>query len=228
MFFFARQEAKRDNKIQSKDQKASNHVFPLDDCQDSINRKKTMIYAEGSKVSRLNDEEAARKQLEEIKNKLSTSGNPPIKDWVIGLILFVIFIAEIALMAPVLSIFGEVRLMTYIMASGIGLAIPIGAHCVCKVIRWEIKSGKDIALAAMIILSVFITIIGIAIIRADYLSYIFSSYNTNIKITAKTAAAIFISINLFLFFLVSFISYLGRHKNDEGYKKLKFQLKWPY
>jgi len=169
--------------------------------------------------------EEAKKHFEEMQNKLAELGQPTIKDWVVKLILFLLIITEFPLNALVFSIFGEGRFMTYIMAGVIGLGIPLGAHYVGKVIRQEIKSGKDIALTAIIILFVFIVIVGIAIFRADYLSYILSSYNINIKITAQTAAAIFIGINLFLFFLAVFISYLGTHKNNEEYQKLKDQVK---
>lgn len=167
----------------------------------------------------------AKNHFEDMQNKLAELGQPTINEWVVKLILFLLIVTEFPLNALVFSIFGEGRFMTYIMAGVIGFGIPLGAHYVGKVIRQEIKSGKDIALTAIVIFSVFIVIIGIAVFRADYLSYILSSYNINLKITAKTAAAIFIGINLFLFFLAIFISYLGTHKNNEEYQKLKGQVK---
>ncbi len=45
-----------------------------------------------------------------------------------------------------------------------------------------------------------------------------------VTISSNTAALIFVGINLFLFCLAAFISYLGTHKNNEEYQKLKQQL----
>lgn len=167
----------------------------------------------------------AKKQFEEAQDKLAALGQPVIKEWVVRLILLIFIITEFPLNALVFSIFGEGKFMTYLMAGVIGFGIPLGAHYVGKVIRQDYKTRRDVALASIITMVIIAVIIGIAILRADYLSYVLSAYNVNIKISSETAALIFVGINLFLFCLAAFISYLGTHRNNEEYAKLKGQLK---
>ena len=166
----------------------------------------------------------AKEKFQEAQNKLAELGQPVIKDWVVKLILFLFIATEFPLNALVFSIFGEGRLMTYFMAGVIGFGIPLGAHYVGKVIRQTHKERKDNVLASVVTIIIIGVIIGIAVLRADYLSYVLSAYNVDIDISPKTAAIIFVGINLFLFFLAGFVSYLGTHKNNEEYQKLKGQM----
>lgn len=166
----------------------------------------------------------AKEKFQEAQNKLAELGQPVINDWVVKLILLLFIITEFPLNALVFSIFGEGRLMTYFMAGVIGFGIPLGAHYVGKVIRQDYKDRKDVALASIITIVNIAVIIGIAVLRADYLSYVLTVYNVNIKISPATAALIFVGINLFLFCLAAFISYLGTHRYNEEYQRLKGQL----
>lgn len=166
----------------------------------------------------------AKKKFEDLQKKLAELGQPAIKEWVVKLILFLFILTEFPLNAIVFSIFGEGRIMTYIMAGVICFGIPLCGHYIGKVIKQEYKSRKDVTLAIFVSVIILVIIIGIAVLRADYLSYVLSAYNIKIKISPNTAATIFIGVNLFLFLMALFISYLGTHKNNEEYQKLKGQL----
>jgi len=169
--------------------------------------------------------EDAEQNFKDIQDQLARLGEPVIKAWVVKLILLLFMITEFPLNAMVFAIFGEGRFMTYFMAGVICFGIPLGAHYVGKVLKQELKSKNDISFATFITLVTIIVIVGIAVLRADYLSYVLSRYNLNIKMSSTTAAVIFVGINVFLFCLAAFISYLGTHENNEEYQRLKQQLK---
>lgn len=111
------------------------------------------------------------------------------------------------------------------MAGVIGVGIPVGAHYLGKVLRQEVKSKMDIAISTLVSLLIFGAIVVIGVLRAEYLSSVLSRYNIKTNMTSSKASMIFIVINLFLFFLATFISYLGTHKNNALYRSKKDKLK---
>lgn len=137
--------------------------------------------------------------------------------------LFFLGLAEFPLNGVVFSIFGAGRIETYIMAASMCFAIPLFAHFTGQSIKQEIKVKKDFIILIIVLSIVFLGLIALAIIRAEYLAEMLS--DLGIKISPSLAGGIFVIINLLVFSVATLISYEGSHPNQTEYNNKRSEYK---
>lgn len=168
---------------------------------------------------------AAKQQYEEALNKFKSFDKPALTPFWMMLLLIVIGIAEFPLNGLVFQLFGESKFLTYMMAGIMCITIPMAAHFLGKEMRQYEKNWVHIV---AIISLVFLSLAALAYIRAEYLADVLENMKKagiKIEITPGVAAAVFLIINMMVFFIASLVSYEGTHPQHDLYMGAKHNLK---
>jgi len=164
------------------------------------------------------------KEYNDALDKLHQMGKPELSSFWKYFWLIIFALGEFPLNGLVFSIFGAGRIETYIMALVICISIPLAAHFIGKVFKQKEKKDTSMFFSIILILIVFLGLISIAILRAEYLSEMFKEIGIK-GISPTFAGFIFVIINLVIFAVATFISYEGSHPQAEEYSNLKHLVK---
>jgi hypothetical protein len=160
----------------------------------------------------------------EALKKLQDMGKPELSSFWKYFWLIIFALGEFPLNGLVFSIFGAGRIETYIMALAMCIGIPWSAHYIGKELKQKEKKTASKFKSIVLFLVVFLTLIVIAIMRAEYLTEMFKEIGIK-GISPTLAGSIFVIINLFIFAVAAIISHEGSHPQAEEYSNLKHLVK---
>lgn len=132
--------------------------------------------------------------------------------------LIAIGVTEFPLNAMIFRIIGERDEMTYLLAAGIGLVIPLTAHFFGHSLRQDIKTLRDKYLLAAIPVALVLALVGIATLRAKFFAAEAEviQEELHINLSSGEAATIFFALNLAMFLAAVLISYFGSVGDTES------------
>jgi hypothetical protein len=138
--------------------------------------------------------------------------------------LAIIGLAEFPINAIVFEVVGEELWLTYIMAAGLGVLIPLFAHFFAEPLKQTTKSVWDkvlIVLSPMVLLGLLAFI---GVFRAKYLEIAEEQGGLDIHLTPAQSTVLFILVNLTFFFVAVLISYAGSYPDKPEHKLRKRKL----
>lgn len=128
--------------------------------------------------------------------------------WVLMLFLAV---CEFPMNSIVFDILGEAKWLTYLLAAGVCVVVPLAAHYMGIVLKREspLKHASAALKAAVLFLSVAAVLLGLAYMRERFVAGSGVAELLGIKMDARMVTVIFLSINLLIFVVASFASYMA-------------------
>jgi hypothetical protein len=147
-----------------------------------------------------------------------------IPHWLYIILALIIFVGEIPLNALVFQIFGENQIMTWIMATIIGLSVPLIAHFVGIKFR-EHPDKVDYAnlIKGLIALSVVVAALyGLSVMRQTYLGENKDALGLTDNLVASSF--MFFWLNIAVLGAAVMISYMS-HDSVPGYQNAELELK---
>jgi predicted metal-dependent hydrolase len=146
------------------------------------------------------------------------------RGWMLFWLMF-IGAAEFPLNALAFQIFGEGRLLTYIIAAAMCIGIPYSAHFVGSKMKQEIRKPTDRVLLGIVPVGVLLGIGVIAYLRAKFFEALETQHLLGIEISPAMASILFVIVNIFLFLFAFLVSYEGTHSDEEGYRMVRKRFK---
>ena len=137
------------------------------------------------------------------------------------LLLIFIAIGEFPLNSMVFQLFGENKMLTYVIAALICVSIPLAAHFFGMSLKNIKKTFTDICLITSLPILVLLEIGAIAWVREKYFEAMMLNSIVNLKLSSQQLTIIFIIINLAIFFIATFISYTSSYENSQEYRSKK-------
>jgi hypothetical protein len=125
-------------------------------------------------------------------------------------VLFVFMaICEFPMNSVVFDILGEAKWLTYLLAAGLGVIIPLAAHFMGIKLRREspLKHPKGAIKAFFLMLSVAAVLVGVAHLRERFVAGTASVIG--IPMEPRIVTIIFLSINLLIFVVATLASYMA-------------------
>jgi hypothetical protein len=135
-----------------------------------------------------------------------------IPTWLYAVAITIIFAGEFPLNAVAFNLFGEDRVFTYIMTTGLAAALVLCAHALGVLWRMKNPSARDEVVARVLLVFPVLVIVGIGIIREVYIEEFAGGSIGGIGPIGNVL--IFIVMNLVIFVAALVISYL--HHDPEG------------
>lgn len=174
------------------------------------------------------DTEIAQKRLDTAR--VGEEGRHPDERWRIGrplywLGLMAIFLGEFPLNAVAFQLFGEGTAETFIMTGGLAAVLVFCAHGLGVLMRHEVMTRKEEAIAWMLALFPVIVIVAIGIIRVSWLEVAGDSDDVLAGLGPISGTAIFTAINLVIYLGAFILSYLHHDPVAHGVEKLEDELK---
>jgi len=161
------------------------------------------------RIKAIEQDHQEAKRAEQERRKAAAPRPPvpvPISYWIIFAFLAV---CEFPMNAAVFDILGEAKWLTYLLAAGLGVVIPLAAHFLGIQLRNEspFQSFRGALKALFIFLVVLAVLIGIAYIREKYVAGADIVKILGIKMDPRMVTEIFLSINLLIFMVATIASY---------------------
>ncbi len=135
-------------------------------CQ-AINRRQALIPGR-EEIHR--NHRNARADVETLQQSIDSFQNPEFNPKWAMFFLVVIGISEFLLNANAFSILGEGRLLTYGIAAGMGVGLPLLAHSWGKALKQQNPSNMDLKIRAWSPIIASLLIIAVSVIRALFFS----------------------------------------------------------
>jgi len=186
-------------------------------------------YKEAKEQIKKESEEAEKswKEYQEALKDLQKLGVPELSSFWKWILLIIIGVGEFPLNGLVFSLFGAGRIETYLMAFTMCFIIPLAAHFTGETFKQKEKKKTSVIISVIVFLCVTFGLIGIAILRAKYLSEMLKEIGIK-GISPILAGFIFVIINFLIFVVAFFISYRGSHPEAEKYSNQKNKVKEIY
>lgn len=171
-------------------------------------------------LKRFNEEEAdvapEEADVAKVSDELDQLPAAPIKHRTALIYHFLVFVGETFFNALIFNIFGFEIWEAYGVAALMGLAVAIGAYFFGKLLRKESKNDTERIWSAVIPVLIFILIIAMSLLRAEYFREINSNPNTSFGVHMSMGIAMFafIAINLVIFAAGTLISFMSFTKNE--------------
>lgn len=135
-----------------------------------------------------------------------------IPTWLYAIAIAIIFAGEFPLNAVAFNLFGEDRLFTYIMTTGLAASLVLCAHALGVLWRMKNPSARDELIGRVLLVFPVLVIVGIGIIREVYIEEFAGGSIGGIGPIGNVL--IFIVMNLVIFVAALVVSYL--HHDPEG------------
>jgi len=161
---------------------------------------------------------------EAAQSEFDSIGKPLLNRWIYYIAAIIIFFGEYILNSIVFNIFGETRLFTLGMASGLGVAIIIAGHELGKIYRQEKRTKEDYIMICLG-LGLFLVLGAISYLRLKYYEASKMAQMLGININPIAFFLIFWIINLFLVLVCALMAYLSSPTDLEEFERLKQRLK---
>jgi hypothetical protein len=110
----------------------------------------------------------------------------------------------------VFDILGEAKLLTYLLAAGLGVIIPLSAHYMGIILRREspLESLKAALKAGILFILVAIVLLGLAYLREKFVAGAGVASLLGIEMDPKMVTILFLSINFLIFAVATLASYM--------------------
>ena len=131
-------------------------------------------------------------------------------------------ISEFPMNSIVFDILGEAKWLTYLLAAGLCVVIPLSAPYMGIVLKREspLKHARAALIAAVLFIAVALVLIGLAYLRERFVAGSGVAELLGIKMDARMVTIVFLSINLLVFVVASFASHMTHiDVTDEQIKK---------
>lgn len=117
---------------------------------------------------------------------------------------------EFPMNSVVFDILGEAKWLTYILAAGLGVVIPLAAHYVGIKLRREspLEHWRAALKTGLIVIVVFAVLIGLAYLRERYVAGSGMAAVLGIEMDPRMVTLVFLSINLLIFVVAVIASYM--------------------
>lgn len=169
--------------------------------------------------------EEAKKPMLKAKNELDKFESPALSHFWERLLILLFFIIEIPFNSVVFSIFGVPKADTYLMAGGTALVISVLAYFFGKKLKMHPKTLIDkIVLVVLPVLAIAV-LTAVSILRSVLFGTVQENNILKINLDPNTAAIIFVSINMALFFAASMVTYAATRPDQKKYKTRLKQFK---
>lgn len=135
--------------------------------------------------------------------------------WVLFLFMA---ICEFPMNSVVFDILGEAKWLTYLLAAGLGVIIPLAAHFMGIKLRREspLKHPKGAIKAIFLMLSVTAVLVGVAYLRERFVAGSGVASVLGIDLEPRIVTIIFLSINLLIFVVATVASYMAHMDVTDG------------
>jgi hypothetical protein len=139
--------------------------------------------------------------------------------WVL---LVFLAISEFPMNSVVFDLMGEVKWLTYLLAAGLGVTIPVCAHLLgINLRRLKDPDCKNPIMTLVILLSMLLTIFCVAYLREKYV--IGTIEILKIDFDPRMVTIVFVSINLLIFTVATVASYMAHIDVSDDQAKTKQQ-----
>jgi len=174
-------------------------------------------------VGRIEDLEDDQTKTEGVKKVWKDTHDPPHYISIAYWILFVFLaISEFPMNSVVFDILGEVKWLTYLLAAGLGVAIPLSAHYLgINLRRQKDPECRNPIMTAVILIIMLLLIFGIAYLREKYV--IGTIEILKIDFDPRMVTIVFISMNLLIFTVATVASYMEHIDVSDKQAKMKQQ-----
>jgi hypothetical protein len=153
---------------------------------------------------------AARERLDAAEATLATPdpGGPRLSPRVYRVAIVAILVAEFPLNAVAFRLFGEAEVLTWVMTASLAVTLVLCAHGLGTFLRAANPTMAERRWIAVLIALPLATIVGIAVVRARYLSEI--AEQTGLAALGPwMGSAVFLVINLLVYAGAAMLSYLA-------------------
>jgi len=165
-----------------------------------------------------NDEVCASKNKhDEALRKLNKLPSPDLSKFWMNFWLVIIGVAEIPLNGLVFQLFGEGKLLTYLMAGMLCVGIPLVAHWIGQTLHQDSNTKIDWLILSAISIMLFALLFVVGLVRAKYLATLLTQVPIGINIHPSTATIIFFILNFSFFVIACIVSYSGSHPQHTIY-----------
>jgi hypothetical protein len=119
-------------------------------------------------------------------------------------------ICEFPMNSVVFDILGEAKWLTYLLAAGLGVIIPLSAHYMGIMLRREspFESLKSALKASFLFVSVFAVLLGLAYLREKFVTGADIASVLGVEMDPRMVTIVFLSINLLIFVVATLASYM--------------------
>ena len=137
--------------------------------------------------------------------------------------LLLIFIGEFPLNAVAFNLFGEERVLTWVMTAALAASLIVCAHALGVLWRKQRPTPRDELIAKGLLVSPFLVILGIGLVRQVYVTEL--DDQTAAKLGFIGGLAVFVAMNALIFVAAFAISYLHHDPETHGVDRVAKDVK---
>ena len=153
--------------------------------------------------------EAAREHLTALDARVAPdAGIPRLSQRVYRVAIVAILLAEFPLNAVAFRLFGEAEVLTWVMTASLAVTLVLCAHGLGTFLRAPNQTMAERRWIAVLTALPFLTIVGVALIRARYLSEVAEATGLA-TLGPVLGSLVFLVINLLVYVGASMLSYLA-------------------
>lgn len=155
-----------------------------------------------------------------LAKKHDSSEYPHMGAWAYRILIIFIALGEMPLTATVFDILGENRLLTYIFAAVLCVALPTTAHFLGIIIREKFNRKNGILLIVNLIVFIGV-LVAIAYMREKFFEASDLQKVLSVKMDPAMVTLVFIAIQLFIFAVATTAAYFAHDPHPELKRSLK-------
>lgn len=167
------------------------------------------LHAETALTKETSEAQAAAEEFKAAETSFHELRPPALRPGWMYFWLIVIGLCEFPLNSIVFQIFGQEQMETWLVSAGLGVTIPLMADWFGRSLKQSVRSAADrmlMLVAPVVVLALLTTL---AFLREKFFEASEAFRLLGLRIAPGQAVAVFIAINIALFFVATIIAYEG-------------------
>lgn len=191
---------------------------------DFCNAKFEMEEAEKARNKAREDFKSIESEFKETRKGLDKLEHVFPEKKIYWMVFWFLVLGEFPLNAIVFNLFGEAKMLTYLMAAVICFILPWGAHLTGTFLKQGLFKDKVTTTKFIIdIVIVFGVLVGIAYLRTNFFEASEVQKILNIEMSIFVTSCIFFFINALIFAVAATTSYFAHPRDPVTYRNIKWR-----